>query len=122
MEKLTPVSLFRADSRANGSFNSTVVDKSRYSREVTFLLDSEAGSGTGPTMDMKLQHSDDNSTWEDVTDGAFTQVTNSANAFEAKHMPSEGLKRYVRANVVIAGTSPVFVCALSAIFRSKYQS
>jgi hypothetical protein len=42
------------------------------------ILDSNAGGGTSPTLNVKLQTSYDGSTWVDVPSGAFTQVTTVA--------------------------------------------
>jgi hypothetical protein len=44
------------------------------------ILDSNAGGGTNPTLDVKLQTSYDGTTWVDVPSGAFTQVTASPSA------------------------------------------
>lgn len=42
------------------------------------ILDSNAGAGTNPTLDVKLQTSYDGTTFVDVPSGAFTQVTTAA--------------------------------------------
>lgn len=43
------------------------------------ILDSNAGTGTSPTLNVKAQTSyDDGSSWVDIPSGAFTQVTTSA--------------------------------------------
>lgn len=39
-----------------------------------------APSGAGTTSDFKLQESADNSSWSDVTGGAFTQITTAGGA------------------------------------------
>ena len=65
-----------------------------------------AGSGTGTaialgTVDVKLQESNDNSTWSDVASGAFTQVTtDNDNAVQEKAYT--GSYRYIRAVATIA--------------------
>jgi uncharacterized phiE125 gp8 family phage protein len=63
-------------------------------------------SGTneaGGTVDCKIQESDDNSTWTDWNDGAFTQVT-TANDNAIQEMAYTGTKQYIRtvAKVLVA--------------------
>jgi uncharacterized phiE125 gp8 family phage protein len=60
-------------------------------------------NGTSGTVDCKLQDSDDNTTWTDVTSGAFTQVT-EANDTVVQEKAYTGGKRYVRtaAKVLVA--------------------
>lgn len=78
------------------------------------MLSSAAGTGTTPTLDLKLQQSDDNSTFTDVpiaqnVDGtAFAQVTTVASFQERTYKPQS---RYVRAVATIGGTTPSFNCA-----------
>ena len=58
-------------------------------------------NGTGGTVDVKLQESQDNSAWSDVASGAFTQVTESNdNAIQEKAYT--GSYRYLRAVATIA--------------------
>jgi len=60
-------------------------------------------NGTGGTVDVKLQDSDDNVTFTDVTSGAFTQVT-EANDNATYEKAYTGGKHYLRA-VVTVGTA-----------------
>lgn len=62
-------------------------------------------TGTTPTMDVKLQESDDNSTWTDIPSGAFTRVSAAVNL---QVLRFQRTKRYVRQYSTIAGTDPVF--------------
>lgn len=60
------------------------------------LANLNAGTvGSGGTIDAKMQESDDNSTYTDVTSGAFTQVT-SANDNAIQEQAYTGAKRYLR--------------------------
>ncbi len=52
-------------------------------------------NGSNGKVDVKLQHSDNGSTWADVTDGAFTQVT-EANDNTTYEKAYTGTKRYLR--------------------------
>jgi len=60
-------------------------------------------SGTTPTLNVKIQHSTDNSVWVDLI--TFTQAT----AATSERLTVTGtVNRYVRAIHTIAGTSPSF--------------
>ena len=69
-----------------------------------------AASGTTPTLDVKVQHSADNSTWADLA--TFTQVT-SANGYE-RIAATGTVNRYIRAQFTLGGTSPDFTFHLAA--------
>ncbi len=88
----------------------TGIDVLEYEGVALVLLNASAGTGTSPTLDVKLQHSDDDSTYEDVTSGAFSQVTDAAETAGVKVMKvnASDLKRYLRVVGTIAGTSPSF--------------
>lgn len=97
------------------------IDISAYAGDVKFTLDSGAGTGTTPTLDVKLQESDDNITFTDVTGGAFAQVTDAGAAFETLTVSVDGLKKYVRGVDAVTGTTPVFPRALSMIGEKQYS-
>ena len=56
---------------------------------------------TGGTVDVKIQESDDNVTFTDVTSGAFTQVT-TANDNAVQEKQYTGGKQYIRVVVTVA--------------------
>lgn len=73
-------------------------------RGYTVLVLLESGTnGEGGTVDVKLQDSEDNVTWTDVSSGAFTQVT-TANDNATQEKTYTGAKRYLRA-VATVGTA-----------------
>lgn len=76
-------------------------------REVVAQLDSAAGTGTTPTLDVKVQTSFDgtDATAVDVLTGAFTQVAAAASA-QIKSLST--VHRYVKVVWTIAGTTPSF--------------
>ncbi len=74
-------------------------------------------SGTSPTLNGKIQESDDNSAWSDVAGATFTQVT-ASNNYQA--ITFDRAKRYVRYVGTIAGTSPSFALAV-VISEQKKQ-
>lgn len=88
----------------------TGIDVLDYEGVALAVLNASAGTGTTPTLDVKLQHSDDDSTYADVTGGAFTQVTDVAGTAGVQVMKVNvsDLKRYVRVIGTIAGTTPSF--------------
>ena len=64
--------------------------------------------GTVPTLDVKLQHSTDDSVWVDIPSGAFPQQT-AATGVNGEYLSIPGtINRYVRAVWTIAGTTPSF--------------
>lgn len=70
----------------------------------TVLVILESGTnGTNGTVDVKLQDSDNGSTWSDVSSGSFTQVT-TANDNATQEKAYTGAKRYLRA-VATVGTA-----------------
>ena len=88
--------------------------------EAIVILDSEAGSGTTPTLNVKLQDSADNSAWADISGKVFTEVTGAAAAFEKISINANDVRRYVRAVGTQAGTNPVFVYGVSLVYSKKY--
>jgi uncharacterized phiE125 gp8 family phage protein len=75
----------------------TSIDVLGYSVLVNLV---SGNNGSNGKVDVKLQHSDNGSTWTDVTDGAFTQVT-TANDNDTFEKAYTGTKRYLRAVATI---------------------
>lgn len=88
--------------------NQSGVDISALIGTIAVKLNAVNVSGTSPTLDVHLEESADNSTWSDVTGGAFTQVTDAAAADQVLYLDSRGLKKYLRVVDAVGGTSPVF--------------
>jgi len=109
LAQATGVELAPAASRTS-TLTGTGIDVLEYEGVALVLLNASAGTGTNPTLDVKLQHSDDDSTYEDVTSGTFTQVTDAAESAGVKVMKLNvsDLKRYLRVIGTIAGTTPSF--------------
>jgi len=119
-KNVKPISILGA-ARVTATANGAGVDVSEYEGDVKFTLDSSAGGGGDHTMDTKLEHSDDNVSFVDVTDAVFTQVTNAGPAFESIIVNADGLKKFVRGAETIAGTGPTFDRALSMVGQKKYS-
>jgi hypothetical protein len=102
--------------------NGTGVDVTDFEGVAFALLTSAAGTGTSPTLDVKLQDSDDNSTFADISGATFTQVTNAAASQQLKAIDLSAARKFVRAVATIAGTSPSFTCAVALVGIKKYPS
>jgi hypothetical protein len=80
-------------------------------------------AGTNPTLDLKLQHSDDdgaNDAYADVTGGAFAQVTSAASK-QKLSLSVSGMKKYVRVVKTIGGTSsPQYYASVSMHGLKQY--
>ena len=76
-------------------------------REIVAQLDADAGTGTSPTLDVKLQTSWNaaDATAVDVPSGAFTQVLAAASS-QLKSLPL--FHRYIKFVWTITGTTPSF--------------
>jgi len=86
------------DEAAAYSLEGSSVDVLGYS----VLVNLDAGAcGASGTVDVKLQDSDDETTWTDVTDGAFTQVT-EANDNAIQEKAYTGTRHYLRAVATVA--------------------
>jgi len=70
----------------------------------------EAGScGEGGSVDVKLQDSDNGTSWTDVTDGAFDQVPEDEDNDNATYEKAyTGTKHYLRAVATVAGATCEF--------------
>ncbi len=109
LAQATATVLVPAD-RRTATLTGESIDVLEYEGVGLILLNASAGSGTNPTLDVKLQHSDDDSTFEDVACGAYSQITDAEETAGVKVMKLNvsNLKRYVRVVGTVAGTSPSF--------------
>ena len=109
--------LFPTAARTTTS-NGTGVDLANCRGGASIVLDSAAGTGTTPTLDVKLQSSPDNSTWTDAG-VAFTQVTTVASQ-QIQAIQVDKLQRYVRPVATIGGTTPSFTFSLNLLTDKQY--
>lgn len=84
-----------------------------------FLLSVGAAGGTTPTLDVRLQHADNDVAAEyvDIPGGAFTQMT--AAGFQEKN--ASGFKRFVRAIATVGGGTPSFTFSLTAVLGDPLE-
>ena len=115
---LTPNSTLAPAART-ATANGTGVDLKDYIGQAKVILHSALGTGTTPTLDVKLQDSDDNSTFADITGATFTQVTDAAASLQAIGVDVDKVKRYVRAVATIGGTTPSFTCNCIIVGRKQ---
>jgi hypothetical protein len=110
-----------AAARRTSTLTGTGIDVLAYEGVALVVLNASAGTGTNPTLDVKLQHSDDDSTYADVTGGTFAQVTDAAGSagVQVKRINVSDLKRYVRVIGTIAGTTPSFDFAVEFVGIKK---
>lgn len=96
----------------NASANGTGVDLRGYDAAECIL---QFGTWTDGTHTPKLQESDDNSSFSDVTagdlQGSFTPVSSAGGSNTVQRVGYIGVKRYVRAVMTVAGATTGAVSA-----------
>lgn len=102
----------------NSTANGSAVDVRARRGVGALVLDSAAGTGTTPTLDVKIQDSDDGSTgWADVSGAAFAQVVAAASrqmiAFDV-----DACRGHIRAVSTIGGTTPSFTFSVNLVART----
>ena len=103
---------------------SAALDITSYSGMIAINLDSAAGTGTSPTLDVKLQESaTSGGTYTDVTDAngdvvQFTQVTGSASE-QVIGLDADGSLGFIKAVQTVGGTSPSFSYSINASARKQ---
>jgi hypothetical protein len=108
---------FRAAART-ATANGTGVDIQQFQGRVKVIQEIGTVSGTTPTCDCKIQDSEDNSSFADVTGLTFTQVT-AQNNLQSIAVDSRKVRRYIRAVWTIAGTTPSFTGTVLVVGQKK---
>jgi len=115
------IAALAANTAVTATANRSAVNIRDYAGPIHVTLDSAAGTGTDPTLDVTLQQSADGSTgWEDITGGAFAQVTDAGAAFETLTLDSDKLQPYIRAVDTVTGTAS-FARAVHLTGRKQYS-
>lgn len=101
---------------------STAVDVSGYQGILKVNLNSAAVGGGVNTLDVKIQTGDasNGSDAADITDAAFTQVTDAGAAFESIAVDTRLCGKYIRAYFTI-GAGASAICSVQAFGQQKYQ-
>lgn len=118
-DRLQLLTLF-ASAAVTASGNGTGVDLLDYDGEMCAAINSGAGTGTSPTLDIKLQDSADNSSFADVAGLSITQITTAASLQKISFSKDE-VRRYVRAVRTVGGTTPSFPVGVSLLGVKKYE-
>ena len=100
--------------------NGSGVDMLNYAGKAKIIVISSAGTGTSPTLDLKIQASADNSTWADVSGATFTQIVDAATV-EAIGVDLNSAARYLRVVKTAGGTTPSFYAGVVAICAQEQR-
>ena len=102
------------------SANGAAIDLKNYIGITALILDSSAGTGTTPTLDNKIQDSDDGITFADIVPPvAFAQVTSGGASQQRIALNADGARRYVRLVSTVAGTTPSFTYSVNLLGRKQ---
>lgn len=99
-----------ASAARTASANGVSLDLQGYNGQLMAILESAAGTGTTPTLDVKVQDSADDTAFADVSGLTFTQVTTAA-SLQTLRIDSRAVRRYIRLVATIGGSTPSFNCA-----------
>jgi len=117
--KTTVLSLLPNDV-VTASGTGSAIDLVDYEGDLAVVLDAEAG-GASITYAVKLTESDTSGgTYTDVTDGAFTTTTANTALVEKISVNTDGMKRYVKADVTVAGGTGAGAVSVVALGSKKY--
>lgn len=117
-DSITPVQSIVPGSHAIAADYSLIGSSADVLGYQTLVVLDAGACGTGGTVNVKIQESDDNITWTDWSGGAFTQVTEANdNAIQEKEYT--GGKRYVR----VVSTVAVDACSFGVtIIKQSAES
>ena len=119
LEKVTVVAGV-ATAAVTSTATSSAIDLLEYDGDVLLILDSAAGGGSSPTLDIKLTESDETGgTFTDLSGAAFTQVVDAA-SMQTLTINKDSSKRFVRIVQTIGGSSPTFTFSINLIGLKKY--
>ena len=104
------------------TFTGAAVAVGAYMGRGKLTLISAAGTGTSPTMDVKVQHcATSGGSYADVSGATFTQVTDAAAALEGITLDMDALAGYIKIVATIAGTSPSFIYGVALAARKQTE-
>ena len=120
LDKLT-ITAGVATAAVTSTATSSAIDLLEYDGDVLLILDSAAGGGSSPTIDIKLTESDASSgTYTDLSGATFTQVTGSA-SMQTLVINKDTSKRYIKIVQTIGGSSPTFTFSINLVGVKKYS-
>ena len=109
-----------ATAAVTSTATSAAIDLKEYDGDVSLILTSAAGTGSSPTLDVKVQDSDaSDGTYGDLSGAAFTQVTDSA-SMQVITFSKDEAKRYIKIVQTVGGSTPSFTFNINALALKKY--
>ena len=109
-----------ASASVTATATSSAIDLKEFDGDVLLVLNCAAGTGSSPTLDIKVQDSDETGgTYGDLSGATFTQVTTSASV-QTLEVNKDECKRFIKIVQTVGGSSPVFVYGISLIAAKKY--
>ena len=109
-----------ASASVTATATSSAIDLKEFDGDVLLVLNCAAGTGSSPTLDIKVQDSDETGgTYGDLSGAAFTQVTTSA-SLQTLEVNKDECKRFIKLVQTVGGSSPVFVYGISLVGAKKY--
>ena len=119
LEKVTVVAGV-ATAAVTSTATSSAIDLLEYDGDVVLILDSAAGGGSSPTLDIKLTEcATTGGTYTDLSGATFTQVTGSA-SMQTLAINKDECKRFIKIVQTIGGSSPTFTFSINLIGLKKY--
>ena len=109
-----------ASASVTATATSSAIDLKEFDGDVLLVLNCAAGTGSSPTLDIKVQDSDETGgTYADLSGATFTQVTDSASV-QTLEVNKDECKRFIKIVQTVGGSSPVFVYGISLVGAKKY--
>jgi len=109
-----------ASASVTATATSSAIDLKEFDGDVLLVLNCAAGTGSSPTLDIKVQDSDETGgTYGDLSGATFTQVTTSASV-QTLEVNKDECKRFIKLVQTVGGSSPVFVYGISLVALKKY--
>jgi hypothetical protein len=119
LDKLEAVN-FHATAARTATGSATGVDMQQYDGDFVLILDSAAGTGTSPTLDVTVEHSDTlGGTYTAISGAAFTRVINAA-SHQRLVISKDEARRFVRVTYTIGGSTPSFTFSVNGVGVRKY--
>ncbi len=109
-----------ASASVTATATSGAIDLKEFDGDVLLVLNCAAGTGSSPTLDIKVQDSDESGgTYGDLSGATFTQVTDAASV-QTLEVNKDECKRFIKVVQTVGGSSPVFVYGISLVGAKKY--
>ena len=119
LEKVTVVAGV-ATAAVTSTATSSAIDLLEYDGDVLLILDSAAGGGSSPSLDIKLTEcATTGGTYTDLSGATFTQVVDAA-SMQTLTINKDSSKRFVKIVQTIGGSSPTFTFSINLIGLKKY--